>query len=171
MLTARIAPMTKDVSRLLLRELQAFAREVELFPDDGSVFRAVPGVTNSAGNLALHVCGNLKHFVGAVLGGTGYVRNRDLEFATRSGRREDLVRELSETATVVSETLARLPPEALEKPYPQPVANLQLPCRLFLMHLAVHLSFHLGQAGYLRRIVTGDTRSSGPVALQALAEH
>ena len=162
--------MIDDVRRLVVRELQAFAREVELFPDDESLFRTVPGVTNSAGNLALHVCGNLKHFVGAVLGGTGYVRTREAEFATRSGRREDVARELRETTTVVSEALARLPQEALEKPYPQPVANLELPCRLFLIHLAVHLSFHLGQAGYLRRIVTGDGRSTGPVSLQALAE-
>ena len=162
--------MIDDVRRLMLRELETFAREVELFPDDLSLFRRVAGVTNSAGNLALHACGNLKHFVGAVLGGTSYVRNRDAEFATRGGRREDVARELRETATVVADALARLPREALEKPYPQPVANLQLPCGLFLIHLAVHLSFHLGQAGYLRRVVTGDGRSTGPVSLQALAE-
>ena len=165
----RIAAMTDDVSRLLVRELSAFAREVELFPDDESLFRTLPGVTNSAGNLALHVSGNLKHFVGAVLGGTGYVRDRDAEFGARSGRREDVVRELRETATVVADTLGRLPLEALEKPYPQPVANLELPCRLFLMHLAVHLSFHLGQAGYLRRIVTADNHTSGTVAIAELA--
>jgi len=162
--------MIEHVRKLLVRELQAFAREAELFPDDESLFRTAPGVTNSAGNLALHACGNLKHFVGAVLGGTGYVRNRDAEFATRSGRREDIALELRETATVVAATLARLPEEALERPYPQPVAKLQLPCGLFLIHLAVHLSFHLGQAGYLRRIVTGDGRSSGAVSLAALAE-
>ena len=162
--------MIEHVRKLLVRELQAFAREVELFPDDESLFRTVPGVTNSAGNLALHVCGNLKHFIGAVLGGTGYVRARDAEFQARSARRDDVARELHETATIVSEALARLPGEALEGSYPQPVANLELPCRLFLIHLAVHLSFHLGQAGYLRRIVTGDGRSSGPVALSELAE-
>lgn len=162
--------MIDHVRRLLVRELQAFAREVELFPDDLSLFRTVPGVTNSAGNLALHVSGNLQHFVGAVLGGTGYVRNRDLEFQATSGRRADIARDLHETAAVVTKTLAALAPEALEKPYPQPVANLELPCRLFLIHLAVHLSFHLGQAGYLRRIVTGDGRSTGPVSLQALGE-
>jgi hypothetical protein len=160
--------MIEDVRRLLVRELQAFAREVELFPDDESLFRTAPGVTNSAGNLALHVCGNLQHFVGAVLGGTGYVRNRDLEFRARSGRRADIARDLHHTAAVVTKTLDELAPEAVERPYPQPVADLQLPCRLFLIHLAVHLSFHLGQAGYLRRIVTGDSRSSGPVSLQAL---
>lgn len=162
--------MTDDVRKLIVRELGAFAREVELFPDDESLFRTVPGVANSAGNLALHVCGNLEHFVGAVLGETGYVRNRDLEFAARSGRREAIARELRETAEVVTRTLGRLAPETLAKPYPQPpVAHLRLPCGLFLMHLAVHLAFHLGQAGYLRRIVTGDTRSSGPVALADLA--
>lgn len=161
--------MTEDVRRLLVRELHAFAREVEMFPDDESLFRTVPGVTNSAGNLALHVCGNLQHFVGAVLGGTGYVRKRELEFQTRSGRRADVARQLHETALVVTKALGQVSAEALEKPYPQPVADLQLPCRLFLMHLAVHLGFHLGQAGYLRRIVTGDSRSSGPVALKELA--
>ena len=168
-MAARIQGMIEDVLRLLARELQAFAREVELFPDDESLFRTVPGVTNSAGNLALHVCGNLKHFVGAVLGATGYVRNRDAEFQAKSGRREDVVRELHETAKVVSETLSQLPREALERPYPQPVANLQLPCGRFLIHLAVHLSFHLGQAGYLRRTITGDGRTSGAVSVQELA--
>ncbi len=162
--------MIEDVLRLMVRELQAFEREVLMFPDDESLFRTLPGVTNSAGNLALHVCGNLQHFVGAALGGTGYVRNRDAEFQARRGRREDVAGALRETAAVVTSALEQLPAEALEKPYPQPVGELQLPCRLFLIHLAVHLSFHLGQAGYLRRIVTGDVRSSGPVSLQALAE-
>jgi hypothetical protein len=94
--------MTDDLSRLLVRELETFAREVELFPDDESLFKTLPGVANSAGNLGLHVCGNLQHFVGAVLGNTGYVRNRDAEFAARSGRRDDLARMLRETAAVVS---------------------------------------------------------------------
>lgn len=161
--------MLDDVLKLLVRELDAFAREVSMFPDDTSLFRSVPGVTNSAGNLALHVCGNLQHFVGAVLGGTGYVRNREHEFKATSLLRADIARELHETAAVVTKTLRELDEAALDKPYPQPVGELQLPCRLFLIHLAVHLSFHLGQAGYLRRVVTGDSRSSGPVSLQALA--
>ena len=162
--------MSEEVRRLLARELAAFEREVLMFPDDESLFRTLPGVTNSAGNLALHVCGNLKHFVGAVLGETGYARNREAEFAARSGRREDVARELRETREVVSATLARLPKEALERTYPKPVGELTLPCGLFLVHLAVHLGFHLGQAGYLRRAVTGDVRSSGAVALSELGK-
>jgi uncharacterized damage-inducible protein DinB len=160
--------MSENVRRLLVRELAAFEREVLMFPDDESLFRTLPGVTNSAGNLALHVCGNLKHFVGAVLGESGYVRNRDAEFSAKSGRREDVARELRDTREVVSATLERLPRETLERTYPKPVGELSLPCGLFLVHLAVHLGFHLGQAGYLRRVVTGDTRSSGPVALSEL---
>jgi uncharacterized damage-inducible protein DinB len=162
--------MTDDLRRLLVRELETFAREVELFPDDASLWKTLPGVANSAGNLALHVCGNLNHFVGAVLGASGYLRNREAEFAARSGSRADVAQKLRETARAVADGLARLPPEALERPYPEPVAGLQLPCGRFLMHLAVHLGFHLGQAGYLRRIVTGDSRTAGTVPVAALGD-
>jgi len=162
--------MTDDLSRLLVRELLTFAREVELFPDDSSLWRTLPGVANSAGNLALHVCGNLKHFVGAVLGASGYTRDRDAEFAARAGRREDVAKELRQTARIVAETLARVPAKALDQPYPERVANLEVPARLFLMHLASHLAFHLGQADYLRRVVTGDGRTAGAVPIAALAE-
>ena len=162
--------MIDDVRRILIRELEAMAREVELFPDDDVLWRTVPGVTNSAGNLALHACGNLKHFVGAVLGGTGYVRDRPAEFAARSGRREDVARQVRETADVVAKALARVPPSALAAPYPEPHDGVQLPSGRFLLHLCVHLAFHLGQAGYLRRVLTADTRTSGAVSLNALSD-
>ena len=162
--------MNDDIRRLMTRELEAFAREVELFPDDESLWRTVPGVTNSAGNLALHVCGNLKHFVGAVLGGTGYVRARAAEFATRSGRREDVARQVREAADIVSAVLPRVPRSALEAPYPEPHDGIQLRCDRFLLHLCAHLAFHLGQAGYLRRVLTGDVRTSGAISLRALSD-
>lgn len=162
--------MIDDVRRVLTRELEAFAREVLLFPDDDVLWRTVPGITNSAGNLALHACGNLRHFVGAVLGGTGYVRDRPAEFATRSGRREDVARALRETATIVETALSLLPGSVLEAPFPEAHDGVQLPCGRFLLHLCVHLSFHLGQAGYLRRSLTGDGRTSGAVSLKALSD-
>jgi uncharacterized damage-inducible protein DinB len=162
--------MQDDIQRLMARELESFAREVELFPDDDTLWGTLPGVANSAGNLALHVCGNLKHFVGAVLGGNGYVRDREVEFATRSGRREDVARQLRETIGVVSAVLPRLTEGTLETPYPEPHDGVQLRCDRFLLHLSVHLAFHLGQAGYLRRALTGDARTSGAVALKALAD-
>jgi uncharacterized damage-inducible protein DinB len=162
--------LRNDVRRVLTRELEALAREVELFPDDDVLWKTVPGVTNSAGNLALHACGNLNHFVGAVLGGTGYVRDRPAEFATRTGRRADVARQLRETAAVVTNAIARVPESALAAPYPEPHDGVQLSCGLFLLHLCVHLAFHLGQAGTLRRALTGDARTSGAVSLAALAD-
>ncbi len=161
--------MHDDIRRVMTRELEAFAREVELFPDDDALWRTVPGVANSAGNLALHVCGNLKHFVGAVLGGSAYARDREAEFATRSGRREDVARQVRETAGVVSTVLARVPRGVLEAPYPEPHDGVQPRCDTFLLHLCVHLAFHLGQAGYLRRALTADARTSGALSLAALA--
>jgi uncharacterized damage-inducible protein DinB len=160
--------MQDKVRHLMARELEAFAREVELFPDDDALWRTIPGVANSAGNLALHVCGNLKHFVGAVLGGTGYVRDREGEFATRSGRREDVARQVRDTAGVVSSALSRLTPQVLQAPYPESHDGVQLRCDTFLLHLCTHLAFHLGQAGYLRRVLTGDARASGALSLKEL---
>src|SRR5262249_37473238 len=92
---------TSDIELMLLRELEGFEREVSLYPDDESLWKTLPGVSNSAGNLAMHIAGNLQHYVGAVLGGTGYVRNRDWEFARRSGTRTEVVAELRKAAAVM----------------------------------------------------------------------
>jgi hypothetical protein len=129
----------------------------------------VPGVTNSAGNLALHVAGGLQYLVGAVLGGTGYVRNREAEFGRRSGTRSELVAELDKTASVVRDVLSRLSENQLAGELPEPVMGLKFKTDVFLLHLCVHAGFHLGQAGYLRRALTGDSASSGPLPLQPLA--
>lgn len=161
--------MIDEVRRVLVRELEAFAREVESFPDDETLWKTLPGITNAAGNLALHAVGNLEHFVGAVLGNTGYVRNRPAEFATRSGRREDVARALREAAVVVATVLPQVPATALDLPFPEAHDGTQLPCGRFLVHLVTHLCFHLGQASYLRRILTGDVHPSPAVALRELA--
>lgn len=155
---------------LLVRELRTFIREIEWFPDDESVWATVPGITNSAGNLALHVCGNLQHFVGRVLGRTMYVRTREAEFSRRSGTRADLVRELETTIDVIEWVLPTLGDDVLARPYPEVPGGSVVETQLFLMHLAVHLGLHLGQAGYIRRAVTGDARSTTPVPVSALAQ-
>lgn len=160
--------LAEEVRRLMQRELETFAREVELFPDDLSLWRTLPGVSNSAGNLARHVCGNLKHYVGAVLGGTGYRRQRDAEFAAREGARGAVADELRETGRVVESVLPRVSDEVLAAPFPEAVGGVVPRCDRFLLHLCSHLAFHLGQASYLRRVLTADARSSGPVSVKAL---
>lgn len=153
--------MIDIVRRLIIRDLRAFAREVEMFPDDESIWKTLPGVTNSAGNLALHACGNLRHYVGYRLGGIAYTRNREREFAARSGNRRELVHEIGVTIAAVENTFATMSPEALVRPYPEKIYGETLRTDVFLLHLATHLAFHLGQAGYLRRVVTGENASSG----------
>ena len=161
--------MMKEALRaVIIRELESFAREIELFPDDQLVWQTVPGITNSSGNLALHVAGNLQHFVGHVLGGTGYVRNRDAEFARRTGSRAEVVAEITRAREVVSTVLGRLSDDALDRTYPEPIQGRQLSTGTFLVHLATHLAFHLGQVGYLRRALTGDSTSAGAVSSASL---
>jgi uncharacterized damage-inducible protein DinB len=164
-----MATLTDGLRTLLIRELDGFAREVELCPNDDVLWKTVPGVANSVGNLALHVCGNLQHFIGAILGHTGYVRDRQAEFGTNSGTRADVVEEIRRTIVVVDRVLSSLPDDALDRDYPQPVHGLTLPAHRFLMHLSAHLAHHLGQAGYLRRILTV-SESSGPLPLKALLQ-
>ena len=155
--------------RLLVRELEGFGRELELFPDDESMWRTVPGVANSAANLALHVAGNLQYYVGAVLGGSGYVRDREAEFNRRSGPRSGVAREIRTAIRVVQDVLRDLPAERLALEYPEPLDGLAFRTDRFLFHLCTHAAFHLGQAGYLRRALTAEGRSSGPIPLQALS--
>ena len=160
---------TSDVQRLLIRELDGLGREVGLFPDNRQLWVTPVGVSNSAGNLALHVAGNLQHFVGAILGGTGYVRDRDSEFATRTGTRAQVQHELQVAAQAVESALTRMDTAALQRPMPGAPNGLTIRTDLFLLHLVSHTAFHLGQAGYVRRIVCGDATSSGPLPMSMLA--
>jgi hypothetical protein len=161
--------LAQEITTLLVRELDAFKREVELFPDDEVLWQTAPGVSNSAGNLAVHVAGGLQYLVGTVLGQTGYVRNRDLEFARRTGTRAEVIAELDRTIAVVRDVLARLPESTLLAPYPEPVLGLSFGTRIGLLHLCAHAAFHLGQAGYLRRVLTGESaQSSAPLPLMPL---
>lgn len=162
--------MAAWIARLLQRELDGFERELALFPDDASVWRVVPGVTNSAGTLVLHCAGNLQHFIGHVIGGTAYVRDRDAEFSRTGLSREVLVQELRASGAAVRTVLAGITDEQLDAPYTEVVGGVTMVTGLFLTHLAAHLAFHLGQAGYLRRAVTGDGRSAAPLPLQPLAQ-
>ena len=160
--------ITSILKTQLVRELEGLIREVEAFPDDLSLWDVRPGVTNSAGNLAMHICGNLQDFVGRVLGGTGYVRNRDREFGQREGTRASVVAELRTTIGVIETVIPAVSEATLAAGYPMPVGGRTVNTAVFLVHLGAHLAFHLGQAGYLRRIVTGDNTSTGPLPIAAL---
>lgn len=148
-------PFAADLLVLLRRDLRCFMREVALFPDDAALWATAPGIANSAGNLALHVAGNLRHFVGVALGGTSYVRQRELEFTQRAGTCAEVIAELEAAAIDMEAGLEALSMASLTKPFPVAVGGHQPATGRLLLHLATHLAFHLGQAGYLRRALTG----------------
>lgn len=161
--------LTSILQTQIVRELRSFIKEVEAFPDDATLWQTRPGVTNSAGNLALHVCGNLQDLVGRVLGGTSYVRQREQEFGQRGGDRAPVVAELQKTIAVIESVLPALTDEKLAADYPLAVGGKTMNTATFLVHLGAHLAFHLGQAGYLRRIVTSSNVSTNPVPVGAIA--
>lgn len=163
-------PLLEDMRILLTRELSALAKEIEMFPDDASIWRTMPGVANPAGVLARHVCGNLKHFVGGVLGNTGYVRDRENEFNDHSPTRQEVIAEIHETIGVVETVLEALDDGVLAQDFPQPPVRIAVSGRRFLLHLCTHAAFHLGQAGYLRRMLTGDPQSSGGLSVKGLVD-
>ena len=109
---------------------------------------------NPAGNLALHIEGNLSEFVGRQLGGQPYQRNRDLEFSLKEGTRADLSARLAKLSESIPAVIESLNPDQLEKEYPQVVLDRPMSTGEFLIHLYGHLNWHLGQVDYLRRLIT-----------------
>ncbi len=159
------------IRTVLARDLRAVAREVDAYHDDETLWRTAPGIPNSAGTLALHLAGNLEHFIGAVLGRTGYVRDREAEFATRDLTRAEVRRRIEAAAKSVDATLAQLAPEQWEGEYPVPVAGRKLGTAGFLAHLATHLAYHLGQIDYHRRMLVPDAATVDALSISELREY
>jgi uncharacterized damage-inducible protein DinB len=162
------APALQVIIRaLLVREVEDLIRELELLPED-ALWKTVPGVTNACGNLGLHVAGNLQHFVGAKLGATGYVRDRAYEFGAKTGTRAEVIARLREARDMVNAVVPSLSDAVMASPFPEPIAGVIPNTAVFLTHLAAHAAFHLGQAGYLRRVLTGEAMSVNPVSVKGL---
>jgi len=155
---------------ILIRDLEGLQRQVSLYPDDESLWQVAPGIANSAGTLVLHLAGNLRHFCGAVLGGTGYERNRDAEFSSRGLSRAELESEVRATIGDVEAALTTITADQLEAVYPVPLSDMRVRTADFLVHLAVHLGYHLGQIDYHRRLLTPDPKPADAVAIEPLGE-
>lgn len=151
--TPMLAAMLTGV---LTRDLRALRRGIEAYPEERLLWVTPPGITNSAGNLTMHLAGNLQSFIGAQLGGTGYVRDRDAEFGRRDVPRAQLLTQLDAALAAVTGTLPKLSDADLARPFPMPIAGVTITTADFLIHIATHLTYHLGQIDYHRRFVTGD---------------
>lgn|SRR5688572_29742649 len=162
--------MTGDqIATVICRELRAVERELNAYQNEEQVWLVPDGLPNSGGTLALHIAGNLRHFVGTVLGGDSYVRDRDAEFSKRGVPRAEMISELRNAEKAVRETIARLDPAKFNEPYPLPVLNRRLNTGDFLLHLAAHLAYHTGQMDFHRRVVTRDKTGVGAVSPLELA--
>jgi len=144
--------ITETLISIYKRDLDKLKTEIDQYESDEKVWLAATGITNSGGNLALHLVGNLKHFIGAVLGGTGYVRDRDAEFTSKSVSRAQLIAAVDETTEIVSTTLAKLNGDELAATYPIDVFGQPMTTEYFIIHLATHFNYHLGQINYHRRL-------------------
>jgi Fe-S oxidoreductase len=153
------SPELESLRHILTRDLQVLAKEVLATPDD-VLWSTMDGVTNSVGTLSVHLCGNLRHFVGHLLGQDGYIRNRDMEFAGTPIPKQEVLLEIENTRAAVDQALLHLDPDILDDPMPSPPAHHEgRSVRFFLIQLSCHLSRHTGQVNYLRRILTATTSS------------
>ena len=142
------------LSDLYERDLNKLKQEIEQYSDETDLWKKSGDIPNSAGNLCLHLCGNLRHFIGFVLGGSGYVRDRDLEFSDGGIAREELLARIDLTIEEVKAALSKATDETLASDYPIDVFGKgTFKTEWFLVHLATHFTYHLGQHDYHRRLV------------------
>ncbi|MFZ1519162.1 MAG: DUF1572 family protein [Ignavibacteriaceae bacterium] len=137
---------------LFKRDLLKLKQEIESYNDQSKLWYVEKGISNSAGNLCLHLIGNLNHFIGATLGSTGYVRNRELEFSQKNVPADELVKSISDTVAVVESTLNKLSDDILNEDFPLLYHDERVSTMLMLTHLLTHFGYHLGQINYFRRL-------------------
>jgi hypothetical protein len=146
--------MNHEFERCFTKDLESLAKEIELCDEETVLWHVVPGITNSIGNLTQHLIGNLNHFIGATIGETGYVRNREAEFSERYYTKEELINELGKTSEMLRKVLGSLTNDQLEKTYPHEPFGYSMTTNHMITKLAGHLGYHLGQINYLRRIIS-----------------
>jgi hypothetical protein len=145
--------ITDALIMLFERDLQKLKTEIELYKDEDNLWLVKEGISNSAGNLCLHLIGNLSHFIGATLGNTGYVRHREDEFSLKNIPRQDLITNIENCRLIVKTTLVKLIAADLEKEFPLRIFEKTITTEMMLMHLTTHLTYHLGQINYHRRLL------------------
>jgi len=142
-----------SLKALYSRDLNKLKLEIESYQNEHNLWLIEKNILNSAGNLCLHLAGNLNTYIGKELGHTGYVRDRDLEFSLKNVPRAELIRQIDQVTITVNETLNQLKEEDLQKIYPVLARPEREYVEYMLIHLAMHLSYHLGQINYHRRLL------------------
>lgn len=145
--------LSKTLAELFERDLLKLKEEILLYKDEKKMWLIGNQISNSGGNLCLHLIGNLNHFIGATLGNSGYIRQRDLEFSSKNVPRETLIEKIDVTIQVIVPVLNQLTQEQLEADFPLEKHGQIVTTEYMLLHLLTHLSYHLGQINYHRRLL------------------
>lgn len=145
--------LIETLKSLFERDLIKLKFEIESYQDESKIWEIDKNISNSAGNLCLHLIGNLNTYIGAEIGKTGYIRNRPLEFSLKDIPKAELIQKIEETLIVVNNALDSLTENDLEAIYPQIVFEKEMTTGFFLVHLSTHLAYHLGQINYHRRLL------------------
>ena len=145
--------LSQTLIQLYERDFERLNTELKSYDDPSDIWKKAEGISNSAGNLSLHLAGNLRHFIGSVLGDTGYQRDREFEFNGTVSFEELLERNRSAKDEVLT-TLKTIRQEVLESTYPIQVLDKDLNTAFFLTHLYGHFNYHLGQINYHRRLLS-----------------
>ncbi|MBK7160077.1 MAG: DinB family protein [Ignavibacteria bacterium] len=138
--------------QLYLNFLNSLKDEISLYKDPGKIWLLSGSISNTPGNLCLHICGNLNHFFGAVIGNTGYIRERDQEFSKRNLSREELFGAIDETKIMIGKIFDDLTQDDINKIYPINKFGENVTYGFIFSRLVSHLSYHLGQINYHRRL-------------------
>lgn len=145
--------MVNDFKQQLLRYLGQLEKEISSYENEADLWKAADGITNPGGNLCLHLCGNLQHYIGALIGKSGYKRNRDAEFSRKNVSRHDLLLEINITSEVMTSVFDSMREEDLQKDFPDKTFGENATNATAIIHCAIHFGYHLGQINYHRRIL------------------
>lgn len=136
------------------RDLQKMKDELLQYQQEEDIWKTRDFISNSAGNLFLHIMGNLRHFIGAALAQSGYVRNRDYEFAAVGVPLQQLLAEWELTMKDLSVGLNNVSDEGMQENFPFLKHGETKSVEYMLQHLYSHLNYHLGQINYHRRLIS-----------------
>ena len=145
--------IVNSIKSIFIRDLSKLNGEIESYPNENSIWEIRSDINNSAGNLTLHLIGNLNTYIGAELNKTGYIRNRELEFTLKNIPRVQLIQSIDATISVIENALDQLSVTDLEKEYPILILEKKTSTEYVLIHLTTHLAYHLGQINYHRRLL------------------
>ena len=146
-----VAELAKNALIGGLENLRDEVRQVAESLTEEQLWRKPLEPSNSVGHLILHLTGNLNHFVGACLGNTGYVREREREFTEGNvPSKAALLAGLDAAVATFRRVVSGLTPEQLAAPHPDERFGLVLNA---LTRLLTHFALHRGQMSYIVRLV------------------